>query len=120
MNVVKYIANCSNAILAIAILICVFTCMTYEFVFNYTDEVTAYTYYSIGNAIGYFLIATSVFSIDLTNGIKFIFFSLTLNNLLDELIFDNTKISYNEVIAMLFIVFIYYKKYYVGRRNIKS
>lgn len=115
----KRIAKYSNSILALAIIICCFVGLTFPITENILSPENAYNYYSTGVAFGYFLISLSVFSCDVKNGVKFLFFSLTLNNLIDEVFFDNTILGINEIISIIIILVIYINRY-VSRGNNKD
>ena len=57
----------------------------------------------IGNAIFILLICVYLFLTDKESIIKFILMSLSINNLLDEMFFDNTKLELNEILTALTI-----------------
>lgn len=115
----KKISKYSNSILALAIIICCFVGLTFPVAENILSPENAYNYYSTGVALGYFLISLSVFSCDVKNGVKFLFFSLTLNNIIDEVFFDNTRLGINEIISIVIIIVIYTNRY-VSRGNNKD
>lgn len=57
----------------------------------------------IGNAIFILLLCVYLFLTDKGSIIKFILMSLSINNLLDEVFFDNTKLELNEILTALTI-----------------
>tara|TARA_R110000851_G_scaffold24775_4_gene71749 strand:+ start:3542 stop:3838 length:297 start_codon:yes stop_codon:yes gene_type:complete len=57
----------------------------------------------IGNALFILLLCVYLFLNDKKSIIKFILLSLSLNNLLDEIFFDNTKLELNEILTALTI-----------------
>ena len=57
----------------------------------------------IGNAIFILLLCVYLFLNEKGSIIKFILLALSLNNLLDEIFFDNTKIELNEILTALTI-----------------
>jgi len=65
----------------------------------------------IGNAIFISLICYYIYYNFKKHWIAFLLFSLSLNNLVDELLFDNTKIQLNELFFTLIIVYFIYKNY---------
>lgn len=56
-----------------------------------------------GNAIFILLLCVYLFLNDKGSVIKFILMSLSINNLLDEVFFDNTKLELNEILTALTI-----------------
>ena len=63
-------------------------------------------FFYIGNAMTITLLCTYLFLTDKKSNVKFILFSFSLNNLLDELFFDNTKLQLNELLTVLAIIII--------------
>ena len=57
----------------------------------------------IGNAIFILLLCVYLFLNDKGSVIKFVLMSLSINNLLDEMFFDNTKLELNELLTALTI-----------------
>ena len=57
----------------------------------------------VGNALFIFLLCIYLFLNDKKSIIKFILLALSLNNLLDEMFFDNTKLELNEILTALTI-----------------
>mgnify|MGYP003630672548 CR=1 FL=1 len=57
----------------------------------------------IGNAIFILLLCVYLFLNDRGSVIKFTLISLSINNLLDEMFFDNTKLELNEILTVLTI-----------------
>ena len=57
----------------------------------------------MGNALFIFLLCIYLFLNDKKSIIKFILLALSLNNLLDEVFFDNTKLELNEILTVLTI-----------------
>tara|TARA_B110000977_G_scaffold143019_1_gene181644 strand:- start:1530 stop:1826 length:297 start_codon:yes stop_codon:yes gene_type:complete len=58
----------------------------------------------IGNALFILLLCIYLFLTDTESVIKFILLSLSLNNLLDEMFFDNTKLELNEILTTITII----------------
>lgn len=58
----------------------------------------------IGNAIFILLLCVYLFLTDKESIIKFILMSLSINNLFDEVFFDNTKLELNELLTALAIL----------------
>lgn len=69
----------------------------------------------VGNGIFIFLLCVYIFLQERNNFIKFILFSLSLNNLLDELFFNPTQIGVNEISLLLIVPLIWYLK---SRKNV--
>ena len=57
----------------------------------------------MGNALFILLLCIYLFLNDKGSVIKFILLALSLNNLLDEMFFDNTKLELNEILTALTI-----------------
>lgn len=57
----------------------------------------------IGNSIFIMLLCVYLFLNEKGSIIKFILLALSLNNLIDEMFFDNTKIELNEILTALTI-----------------
>ena len=64
--------------------------------------------YYIGNALAIFLLALYIKQVSKPSFLTFFLFCITLNNLLDELLFDNTKFGINEIIASVLLILVYY------------
>lgn len=64
----------------------------------------------IGNALFIFMLCMYIFALDKQSFIKFVLFSLSLNNLLDELLFDNTILGYNELVILVIVPLIWFIK----------
>jgi hypothetical protein len=64
--------------------------------------------YYIGNALAIFLLALYIKQVSKPSFLTFFLFCITLNNLLDELLFDNTKFGINEIIATILLILVYY------------
>ena len=58
----------------------------------------------VGNSIFILLLCIYVFFTDKSSFIKFVLFSLSLNNFADEMVFDNTKFELNEILTGVFIL----------------
>jgi len=71
----------------------------------------------IGNALFISMLCMYIFALDKQSFIKFVLFSLSLNNLLDELLFDNTKLGYNELIILVIVPLIWLVK---NKRNARK
>ena len=74
------------------------------------DEPIASKIFYIGIAFTQFLMALYIKQISKPQFITFFIFCVTLNNLLDELLFDPQKIGYNEYIATAIIIVVYLLK----------
>lgn len=70
----------------------------------------------IGNALFVSLICAYLFFTDRKSNIKFTLFSLSLNNLFDELFFDNTKLELNELLTLCAIIVILIIRIKNGRK----
>lgn len=71
----------------------------------------------IGNSVFIFLICTYIFFKERKSNIKFVLFSLSLNNLFDELFFDNTKLELNELLTVCAIIVILIIRIKHGRKH---
>ena len=58
----------------------------------------------VGNAAFIFSLCLYLFLKDTKSFIKYVLFCLSLNNLLDELIFDNTQMGVNELFILLAVL----------------
>lgn len=96
----------NNIILKIAILV---QLLTYSFWKPLLEHFNFQIFY-IGNSLFCFLIALYIRQISKPSFLVFFLFCVTLNNLLDELIFDPQKIGINEYIASAIIIIIYFLK----------
>lgn len=65
----------------------------------------------IGNGLFIFLLCGYIFYYDRKSFIKFVLFSLSINNLCDELFFNPTELGKNESFLCAFIIVIGYFKY---------
>lgn len=64
----------------------------------------------MGNSLFILLICSFLFFEDKKNNVKFVLFALSVNNFLDEIIFDNTKLQVNELIfAFLVLLILIYR-----------
>lgn len=61
----------------------------------------------IGNALFISMLCMYIFSLDKKSFIKFVLFCLSLNNLFDELLFDNTILGYNELVILVIVPIIW-------------
>ena len=95
-------------LLRISILISI---LTYSF-WNYFPKGVFY----IGNGLFIALICAYIFFTDRKSNIKFILFSLSLNNLFDELFFDNMKLELNELLTVCAIIIILIIRIKNGRK----
>jgi len=92
-----------KAILYIALLIGICTYMFWE-------HFPKGTFY-IGNALFIFLLSLYLFCNERKSFIIFFIFGLSLNNLLDELYFDNTILGINELALTLILPIAWFFKY---------
>lgn len=58
----------------------------------------------IGNALFIFLLCLYIFLTDKNSSIKYILCCLSLNNLTEEVISNNTTLEYNEILFLLFLI----------------
>lgn len=72
----------------------------------------------IGNSLFIFSLCMYLFAQDRQNFIKFVLFGLSINNLLDELIFNPTKLGYNELFISIALPLIWLIKYNRNARKI--
>jgi hypothetical protein len=96
----------SNFILKIQILVCI---ITYT-IWPLFDEPLASKIFYIGTALAHFLLALYIKQATKKSFLTFFLFCVTLNNLLDELLFDPQKIGYNEYFATAIIIVVYLLK----------
>ncbi len=92
-----------KAVLYLALLIGILTYMFWE-------HLPKGSFY-IGNALFIFLISLYLFYHERKSFIIFFIFGLSLNNLLDELYFDNTILGYNEILLILILPIIWFFKF---------
>ncbi len=90
-------------ILRLAIVVGIVTYSFWDLISN-----LGYDIYYIGNALFIFLLALYIKQVSKPSFLTFFLFCITLNNLLDELLFDNTKLGVNEIIASILLVLVYY------------
>jgi len=72
----------------------------------------------LGNALFIFGLCMYLFAQDKQSFIKFVLFSLSLNNLLDELFFNPTELGINELLTAYTIILIGFFKYNKNARKI--
>jgi hypothetical protein len=96
----------NNVILKLA----VFTAILVYTFWGFFDEPIASKIFYIGNALFIFLLALYIKQATKKSFLTFFLFCVTLNNLLDELLFDPQKIGYNEYIATAIIIVVYLLK----------
>ena len=70
-----------------------------------------------GNAFFIFFVSLYIFLNDKKSFIKFVLISLSLNNLVDETMLQNTSISLNEYITAIFILLIGLTRFRNGRKR---
>lgn len=78
-------------------------------VFLFWQEIEDYLGFYIfeqSQAFFIFLLCVYMFFTDKKSSIKFLLFCLSLNNLFDELFFDNTKLGINELLTAVGILII--------------
>jgi hypothetical protein len=90
-------------ILRLAIVVAIVTYSFWDLISN-----LGYDIYYIGNALSAFLLALYIKQVSKPSFLTFFLFCITLNNLLDELLFDNTKFGINEIIATILLILVYY------------
>ena len=90
-------------ILRLAIVVGIVTYSFWDLISN-----LGYDIYYIGNALFIFLLALYIKQVSKPSFLTFFLFCITLNNLLDELLFDNTKFGINEIIATILLILVYY------------
>lgn len=86
--------------------------ITYLF-WNYLPKDSFY----IGNALFISLICMYIFIKEPKSFITFVLFCLSINNLFDELFFDNTKLQLNEIAVGIAIILFGAKKYKNDRKR---
>jgi hypothetical protein len=94
----------ADKILKLAVFVGVFTYSTWEIIY----KLYKIPIYYIGNALCVFLLALYIKQVSKPSFLTFFLFCITLNNLLDELLFDNTKFGVNEIIASVLLILVYY------------
>lgn len=94
----------ANRILRLAIFVSIFTFSFWKVVL----DLYKIPIYYIGNALSAFLLALYIKQVSKPSFLTFFLFCITLNNLLDELLFDNTKFGINEIIATILLILVYY------------
>jgi hypothetical protein len=102
-----------KALLYIATIVSIFT-------YFFWEQVKIDYFFYKGNAVFITLLCFYIFNLNRKVWISFLLFSLSLNNLFDELFFDNTKIQLNEILFAIFITIITVVRYAVQehpRRN---
>jgi hypothetical protein len=96
----------NNTILKIAIIESI---LTYTIWPLFDDPLASKIFY-VGNSLFIFLLALYIKQATKKSFLTFFLFCVTLNNLLDELLFDPQKIGYNEYIATAIIIVVYLLK----------
>jgi hypothetical protein len=96
----------NNIILKLAIIVSVITYTIWKPINDYFGI----TIFYIGNSLFIFLLALYIKQATKKSFLTFFLFCVTLNNLLDELLFDPQKIGYNEYIATAIIIVVYLLK----------
>jgi hypothetical protein len=96
----------TDKLLKILILVGIVTYSLWQPILNYTGLHIFY----IGNALFIFLLALYIRQTSKESILTFFLFCGTLNNLLDELLFDPQKFGINEIIATVLIPIAYYLK----------
>lgn len=72
----------------------------------------------LGNGLFIFMLCMYLFAQDKQSFIKFVLFSLSINNLFDELFFNPTELGFNELLVAILTPFIWLIKYYRNARKI--
>jgi hypothetical protein len=88
--------------LRLAIVVAIITYSFWDLISN-----LGYDIYYIGNSLCVFLLALYIKQVSKPSFLTFFLFCITLNNLLDELLFDNTKFGINEIIATILLILVY-------------
>lgn len=83
--------------------------LTYTF-WSFVKDPLGTKIYFVGNALFIFLLALYIRQVTKKSFITFFLFCVTLNNLLDEILFDPQKIGLNEYIATALIIVVYFIK----------
>jgi len=93
---------------------------TYLFWNDIKEEFQIPVFY-IGNALFIFILCVLNYKLSDKNVISFLLICLSFSNLLDEIFFDNTKISLNEIILMLILPIVWFitRKHNAGKTNNK-
>jgi hypothetical protein len=85
------------------------TILTYSLWSFFPDPLGTKIYF-VGMALSHFLLSVYIRQISKPSFITFFLFCVTLNNLLDELLFDPQKIGLNEYLATVIIIIVYFIK----------
>jgi hypothetical protein len=96
----------TDRILKIAIIVSIITYSVWKPIL---DNFGIHIFY-VGNSLFIFLLALYIKQATKKSFITFFLFCVTLNNLLDELLFDPQKIGYNEYIATAIVIVVYLLK----------
>lgn len=95
-----------NKILYLAIFVSFITYNFWKPILEYFN----FEIFYIGIALTCFLLALYIRQVTKKSFITFFLFCVTLNNLLDELLFDAQKIGLNEYLATVIIIIVYFIK----------
>lgn len=74
-------------------------------------------FFYVGNAMFIMLLSFYLYLKEPKSFITFIIFTLSINNLLDELFFGNTETHIHEILTAMIILIIGLKKYYNDRKG---
>jgi hypothetical protein len=96
----------NNSILKIAIIESILVYGLWSF---FPDPIGTKIYF-IGMALSHFLLALYIRQISKPSFLTFFLFCITINNLLDEVLFNPLKIGWNEYIASAIIIIVYFLK----------
>lgn len=97
----------NNIILWIAIIVSVIAFMFWDII----KEKTGIPIYYFGNSLAFLLLSFFIWLNNKKYVASFVLLCLSLNNFLDETIFDNTKFGLNEAFFALILIIITYLRY---------
>ena len=100
-------------ILKVTIVLAIATYSFWDFISD-----LGYDIYYIGNALCIFLLAVYIKQISKPSFLTFFLFCVTFNNLLDEILFDNTKFGINEIIATILLILVYFLRKDQNKKNV--
>lgn len=98
-----------NTLLYIALIVSI---LTYTF-WHYLPK----GFFYVGNAFFICIISFCLFRYTKNSFVSLVIFLLSINNLIDELFFDNTKISLNEYLTAFIIIVISLKIFFYDRKR---
>ena len=86
--------------------------------YSFWENIPIDYFFYYGNALFIFLLCFYIFFTDKKSVIKFVLFSLSLNNLFDEITNKADKLYFSEILTgVAIILFAFYKNYYNDRKR---